>query len=128
MAADCFTQDCQNHQNLSADTWPADTSVREKIYNPVGTLQCTAAYELPRDEEEERIFDRKLQNGRSLCSIGGTREAAKCINCKHFRRAAGDEEEELDLVFVQSFSAWSFCSIDRTPVAAKCINCEIVHR
>ena len=57
-----FLQDCQNHQNLSADTWPADASVREKIHVPVETLQCMAEYILAtrvpvwanvKEEEEE---------------------------------------------------------------------------
>ena len=34
-----FLQDCQNHQNLRADTWPADRSVREKTYRPAENLQ-----------------------------------------------------------------------------------------
>ena len=37
-------QDCQNHQNLGEETWPADTSVREKIYDSVENLQRTTAY------------------------------------------------------------------------------------
>ena len=37
-------QGCQTHQNLRAETWPADTPVREKIYGPVENLQHTAAY------------------------------------------------------------------------------------
>ena len=35
MTVQCFLQDCQNHQNLRAETWPSDTSMREKIYGPV---------------------------------------------------------------------------------------------
>ena len=44
MTEEHFLQDCQNHQNLKAETWPADTPVREKIYSPVENLQRTAAY------------------------------------------------------------------------------------
>ena len=40
-----FLQDCQTHQILRAETWPADTPVREKIYGPVKNLQRTAAYD-----------------------------------------------------------------------------------
>ena len=44
MAAEHFLQDCQTQQTLGAETWPADTAVREELYGPVGTLQHTAAY------------------------------------------------------------------------------------
>ena len=39
-----FLLDCQTQEYLRAETWPADTSVREKIYDPVKNLQGTAAY------------------------------------------------------------------------------------
>ena len=42
MTMEHFQQDCQNHQNLRAETWPADTLERE-IYGPVENLQCRAA-------------------------------------------------------------------------------------
>ena len=32
MTVEHFLQDCQNHQNLRAETWRGDTLVREKIY------------------------------------------------------------------------------------------------
>ena len=44
MTAEHFLQDCQTLHNLRADTWPADTAVREKLYGPVENLLCTAAY------------------------------------------------------------------------------------
>ena len=44
MTVEHFLQDCQTFQNLRADTWPADTAVREKLYDPVENLLCTAAY------------------------------------------------------------------------------------
>ena len=44
MTVEVFLQDCQNHQNLRAETWPAVTLVREKIYSPVENLQHTALY------------------------------------------------------------------------------------
>ena len=44
MTVEHFLQDCQTLQNLRADTWPADTAVREKLYGPVENLLCTAAY------------------------------------------------------------------------------------
>ena len=44
MTVERFLQDCQTHQNLRAEPWPADTPVREKIYGPVENLQRTAAY------------------------------------------------------------------------------------
>ena len=44
MTAEHFPQDCQTLQILAADTWPADTAVREKLYGPVENLLCTAAY------------------------------------------------------------------------------------
>ena len=57
-----FPQDCQTHQHLRAETWPADTPVREKIYSPVENLQRTAAYvrstRVPvwaNDDEEEGV-------------------------------------------------------------------------
>ena len=40
-----FLQDCQTDENLSAETWPADKPVRDKIYRPVENLQRTS--ELP---------------------------------------------------------------------------------
>ena len=51
MTVEHFLQDCQNHQNLRAETWPANTSVREKIYSPVENLQrmvaCVRATRVP---------------------------------------------------------------------------------
>ena len=44
MTVEHFPHDCQTHQNLRAETWPADTPVREKTYGPVENLQRTAAY------------------------------------------------------------------------------------
>ena len=44
MTVEHFLQDGQNHQNPRAETWPADTSVREKVYDPVENLRRTAAY------------------------------------------------------------------------------------
>ena len=44
MTVERFLQDCQTHQNLGAETWPADTMVSEKIYGRVENLQRTAAY------------------------------------------------------------------------------------
>ena len=44
MTVEHFLQDCQNHQTLRIETWPADTLVREKIYGRVENLQRTAAY------------------------------------------------------------------------------------
>ena len=35
---------CQSHQTLRVETGPADTAVKEKIYDPVVNRQCTAAY------------------------------------------------------------------------------------
>ena len=53
---------CQTHQNLRAETWPADTFVREKIYSARENLQQTTAYiqaiGVPvsaNDEEEEEL-------------------------------------------------------------------------
>ena len=44
MTVEHFLQDCQNHQNLRAETRPADTPLRGKIYGPVENLQCKVAY------------------------------------------------------------------------------------
>ena len=46
MTVEYFLQDCRTDQSLGAETWPADTPVREKIYDPVDNLQRTAAYVL----------------------------------------------------------------------------------
>ena len=61
-AVEHFLQDSQNHQNLRAETWPADTFVREKIYSARENLQQTTAYiqaiGVPvsaNDEEEEEL-------------------------------------------------------------------------
>ena len=44
MTIEHFLKDCQTHKNLRAETSPADTPVREKIYGPVDNLQRTATY------------------------------------------------------------------------------------
>ena len=46
MAVEHFLQDCQTQQTLGAETWPADTAVREELFDPVEILQRTAAYVL----------------------------------------------------------------------------------
>ena len=63
MTVEHFLQDCQTHQNVRSETWPADTPVREKIYGPVENLQHTVAYVraagVPvwvNDEEEEETW------------------------------------------------------------------------
>ena len=43
MTVEHFLQDCQNRQNLRADTLPADILVRD-FYGPVENLQRTAQY------------------------------------------------------------------------------------
>ena len=43
MTVEQFLQDCQTRQNLKAETWSADTPVRE-IYGHVENLQRTSAY------------------------------------------------------------------------------------
>ena len=44
MTVEHFLQDCQTLQNLRADTWPADTAVREKLCGPVENFPYTTAY------------------------------------------------------------------------------------
>ena len=44
MTVEHLLQHCPLHRNLRAETWPADTSVREKIYGPVEGLRRTANY------------------------------------------------------------------------------------
>ena len=44
MTVEHFLQDCEIHQNLRAETWPVNKSVREKIYGLVEILQRTAPY------------------------------------------------------------------------------------
>ena len=44
MTVEHVLQDCQTHQNVRAEAWPADTLVREKVYGPVENLQRIAAY------------------------------------------------------------------------------------
>ena len=46
MTVEHFLQNCHNHQNLRAVSWPADTWVREKIYRPVDYLQCIGSIRL----------------------------------------------------------------------------------
>ena len=44
MTVEHVLQDGQNHQNLRAETWPAETAVREKINSLVESLKSTVAY------------------------------------------------------------------------------------
>ena len=44
MTVEHLLQHCPTHQNLRADTWPAQTPIREKIFGPVEDLRRTAAY------------------------------------------------------------------------------------
>ena len=44
MTVEHFLQDGQNHQNLRAETRPADTLVRKKTNRPMENLQCMVVY------------------------------------------------------------------------------------
>ncbi|KAK7109859.1 hypothetical protein V1264_010915 [Littorina saxatilis] len=44
MTVEHFLQDCPTHQNLRAETWPADTPMRDKLYGPMESLRRTAAF------------------------------------------------------------------------------------
>ncbi|XP_070180464.1 uncharacterized protein [Littorina saxatilis] len=44
MTVQHFLQDCPTHQNLRAETWPADTPMRDKLYGPMESLRRTAAF------------------------------------------------------------------------------------
>ena len=44
MTVEHLLQHCPLHQNLRAETWPADTPVEEKIFGPLESLLRTAAY------------------------------------------------------------------------------------
>ena len=67
MTVEHLLQHCPLHQNLRAETWPADTPVEEKIFGPLESLRRTAAYirgtEVPvwaiteEEEEEEEFFN-----------------------------------------------------------------------
>ena len=66
MMVEDFLQDCQTHQNLRAETWPADTLVGQKLYrpSPVKNLQHIMAYVQTTgapmwasdDEKEEHVY------------------------------------------------------------------------
>ena len=63
-----FLQDCQTHQNLIAETWPADTPVREKIYGPVENLSIQQhKSELPEFLSERTSKKKKKKKKKSIC-------------------------------------------------------------
>ena len=68
MTVERFLQDCQTHQNLRAEPWPADTPAREKIYGPVENLQHTAAYVRATEFLSERTKKKKKKIHKSSCS------------------------------------------------------------
>ena len=57
MMVEHFLQDChcQTHQNLRAETWPADTLLTVKLYSPKNLLHTIAYIQAARanDNEEE---------------------------------------------------------------------------
>lgn len=61
MMVEDFLRDCQIHQNLRAETWPADTLVGKKLYHPVKNLQHIMAYmsELPELPCEQVMMKKK---------------------------------------------------------------------
>lgn len=44
MAMGHLLKHCPIHRNLRAETWPADTSVQEKIFGPAWSLHRTASF------------------------------------------------------------------------------------
>ena len=44
MTVEHLLQHCPTHQNLRAETWPAQTPMKKKIFGPVEDLRRTAAY------------------------------------------------------------------------------------
>ena len=65
MTVEHFLQDCQTHQKLRAETWPADTPVREKIYDPVEVSSVLEhASKLPGNLSERTTTTTKKKSGR----------------------------------------------------------------
>ena len=72
MIVEHFLQDCQTHQNLRAETWPADTPVREKIYGPMRTSSVQQhTSELP-EFLSERTTKKKYRPQRLKAPFVGT--------------------------------------------------------
>ena len=66
MTVEHFLQDCQTHQNLRAETWYADTPVREKIYGPVGgepPAYSSVRPSLPESLSEQTTTTKKKKPG-----------------------------------------------------------------